>query len=117
GLTVLDAAEHRPIVRPPTPGRVVGPIAARRAPAWLSLPCALVAQLDRASDFGSEGCGFKSCRGDPDSYGRYPFDSGPEEPPGRFFVLRVLRVCYRRGPTPNSNGRRDVWLSSDGSPR
>lgn len=26
------------------------------------LLCAPVAQLDRASDFGSDGCGFKSCR-------------------------------------------------------
>ena len=25
--------------------------------------CASIAQLDRASDFGSEGCGFDSCWG------------------------------------------------------
>lgn len=35
---------------------------AAASPTWHMRGPGPVAQLDRASDFGSEGCGFKSCR-------------------------------------------------------
>ena len=71
-------------------------------------PCVLVAQLDRASDSGSEGRGFESLRAHTDPRGRgggRPDAGGPRCASGRTRRVSSSARCGRMGGGEDERGR------------